>query len=347
MGQASAAFADPLDTPALEVNHLAKRPMLAAAKAGKRLVAVGLRGVIIYSDDDGVSWHQAAVPVQSDLVAVYFATATQGWAVGHSGVILHTSDGGKTWTKQFDGRIELKNFVDYYHDKGLADGVDYSDVIRNVKLNVGKGPYLPFLGVWFENPSIGYAVGSFGTLATTDDGGKSWQPGFTRMIHDGALLHLNAIRGIDGQVYIAAEHGTVFRLNADSGNFVAHDTGYGGSFFGIAGSSRVLLAFGLQGTVYRSVDDGTTWQRVSMPTRASISAGAYDKAAGRFVLVSADGELMVGDADGTNFSIQGDKTGHRYAGVCVISKGKYLIVGLGGVYIRSLDASGSGSSVSH
>src|SRR4029079_5611384 len=74
------------------------------ARAGQRIVAVGQRGHVLYSDDAGKSWKQATVPVSSDLVAVPFPDATHGWAVGHDGVVLHTDDAGVTWTRQLDGR---------------------------------------------------------------------------------------------------------------------------------------------------------------------------------------------------------------------------------------------------
>ncbi len=77
--------------------------LLGIARAGSRHVAVGERGIIVLSDDDGRSWRQAVVPVSVTLTAVTFPTAAQGWAVGHSGAILHSDDGGTHWTKQLDG----------------------------------------------------------------------------------------------------------------------------------------------------------------------------------------------------------------------------------------------------
>ena len=89
---------DVLGTPAVK-SPLASRGLLnGLASAGKRIVAVGQRGHILYSDDAGKSWRQAEVPVSSDLVAVSFPNATNGWAVGHDGVVLRTTDAGVTWT---------------------------------------------------------------------------------------------------------------------------------------------------------------------------------------------------------------------------------------------------------
>ena len=52
-------FRDVLDTPALKSALAAKSLLNGVAVAGKRLVSVGQRGHILYSDDGGKSWTQA------------------------------------------------------------------------------------------------------------------------------------------------------------------------------------------------------------------------------------------------------------------------------------------------
>ena len=73
---ATEAWRDVLDTPAMKSPLAARSLLNGLARAGKRIVAVGQRGHIVYSDDAGKSWQQAEVPVSSDLVAVYFADRT-------------------------------------------------------------------------------------------------------------------------------------------------------------------------------------------------------------------------------------------------------------------------------
>ncbi|TVP59615.1 MAG: photosystem I reaction center subunit IV, partial [Halomonadaceae bacterium] len=97
------AMSDVLDTPAMTTHLAANSLLLDLSRAGERLVAVGERGHIVYSDDFGESWSQAEVPVSTTLTGVYFPGESKGWAVGHGGVILHSSDRGETWVKQMDG----------------------------------------------------------------------------------------------------------------------------------------------------------------------------------------------------------------------------------------------------
>ncbi len=88
-------------------SELASRDLLlAATRAGDRIVAVGEFGHVIYSDDKGATWTQArTVPTQSTLTAVFFADAKTGWAAGHDRTIIATTDGGETWTLQYENAI--------------------------------------------------------------------------------------------------------------------------------------------------------------------------------------------------------------------------------------------------
>lgn len=101
---AIADYQDPLDTPAQKVAAAPQSLLLDVNRSGERLVAVGERGHILYSDDQGASWVQALTPVSTQLNAVFFVDDKLGWAVGEDAVILHSSDGGTSWQKQFDTR---------------------------------------------------------------------------------------------------------------------------------------------------------------------------------------------------------------------------------------------------
>ena len=125
--------------------------LLDLAVAGNRLVAVGERGHVLLSDDQGVTWRQAkSVPTRVMLTAVYFVDAQYGWAVGHDETILNTADGGENWTRS--------------HFAAEAQQ--------------------PLLDLWFANRVSGIAVGAYGAYFTTNDGGRNWSsakfapPGF-------------------------------------------------------------------------------------------------------------------------------------------------------------------------
>lgn len=330
-----AAFEDPLDLPARTMDNLAQRPLQAIAQAGEQLVAVGLRGLIITSADQGATWQQSAGPVQDDLVAVQFPTPTDGWAVGHDGVILHSKDAGKTWEKQFDGRTAKDSFTRHYQP--LADGGNEAaaSAMELIERNYAVGPALPLLDVWFEDAQRGYAVGSFGTLIVTSNGGQTWEPWLDHIDNED-VLNLNGIRGINGQLYIAAESGTIYRLNRQTTHFEKLSTGYDGSFFGVTGYGQTLLAYGLVGTVYRSVDAGQTWTQLDTPSQAIITAGIALPGSQDVVLVNASGDLLLGNEQSAKMALGKTERPSRYTGILSLTSRRFLITSLEGIRTEAL-----------
>jgi photosystem II stability/assembly factor-like uncharacterized protein len=338
---AHAGFLDPLDHAAVQASRLPERPLHAVARAGAALVAVGPRGLIAVSADQGASWRQSACPVQSDLVAVHFPTPLKGWAVGHDGVVLHSADGGKTWIKQLDGRMAGEQFARYYQAGPGAASAGHKAALAAVARNYKAGAALPFLDVWFDDELRGYAVGAFGLIAGTADGGRTWQPWLDR-IDNPDLLSLNAIRGgggagaADAGVYAVGERGSVFRLDRAQRRFERVATGYEGSFFGVAVGEQAVLAYGLRGAVYRSPDRGLSWMAMPVQSSATISAGMVLASSQRFVLATHAGELLVSDAAGAVFAPQGGKQQRRYTGLAPLDGGRLLLTALEGVRIEAL-----------
>ena len=307
---------------------------MAVAAAGGRLIAVGSRGLVIVSVDGGKTWKQSKVPVQSDLLAVHFPTASTGWAVGHDGVVLRSDDGGESWVKQLDGRSAAQAFRKYYEARLASGDTAAKQALKQIEQNFKAGAALPYLDVWFEDASKGYAVGSYGMLIATVDGGKTWMPWLDRIESD--QLNLNCVRGSGGEVLIAGEQGRVYKLDRDKGRFVAIPTGYAGSFFGVAANSTTVLAFGLRGVVYRSDNGGKRWEEVKMPSEATISAGTVRPEDASFLLVDAAGQILVGDPDGRRFNVIQPQRRMRLTGMLVLSKDSVVITGLGGVATESL-----------
>ncbi len=148
----AAELRDVLDTPAATSAFARTGLLNGLARAGKRVVAVGQRGHVLYSDDAGRTWVQAKVPVSSDLVAVTFPTPSHGWAVGHDGVVLHSADAGATWIRQLDGRSAGQAMVAWYAAEAAKGGSgDAAKLLDEAKRFAEQGAENPFLDVWFEN----------------------------------------------------------------------------------------------------------------------------------------------------------------------------------------------------
>jgi photosystem II stability/assembly factor-like uncharacterized protein len=245
--------------------------ILAASRAGSRIVAVGDFGAVLLSDDEGAHYRQArAVPVSSTLTAVVFADANTGWAVGHWGAILKTVDGGETWVAQ--------------------------------RSNIERDQ--PLFSVHFKNANEGWAVGLWSLMLHTTDGGATWQeqklpvpPGAKKADRNLFAMFADA----KGVLYITSEQGRVLRSQDGGANWQYRETGYAGSLWsGVALASGNLLVGGLRGSLYRSTDGGESWQAVGSGVKNSLTAmlQGLDK---KVLAVGLDGLLLQSEDDGASF----------------------------------------------
>lgn len=330
----AARLPDVLDAPALATPLAPSRLLNGVTQAGPRLLAVGQRGHIIYSDDGGRHWTQARVPVRSDLVAVTFVSPRKGWAVGHDGVVLASDDGGANWRKQLDGRQAAKAL------KALADSLTAARgnarLIAELQRMAGQGPDKPFLDVWFQDEATGYVVGAFGLIFRSTDGGASWQPWLDHADNPG-LRHLYAIDQVGDEVLAVGEQGLLLKLDKGSGHFRSLPTPYQGSFFGVTGHDGMVLAYGLRGNLFRSRDGGASWQKIETGTLAGLTGGQM-LAPGRVALVSQGGEILLSQDDGASFRRVLPPQRFPYTGLTPTPTGALAITGLRGVIVFGPEA---------
>lgn len=329
----AAAFRHPLEVPAVASSLAAHGPLYGVARAGTRLIAVGQRGHIVLSEDDGASWTQASVPVSTDLVAVSFPTATHGWAVGHGGVVLHSRDGGSTWVKQLDGRQSAELAIRHFEALAAGDTAAQVLLAREERL-VADGGTQPLLSVHFETDRTGYVVGTFNRIFRTDDGGTTWVPWMAHTDNPDEL-HFNAVVGNGGRVYLAGEWGMVWMLD-DSGRFVARPTSYEGSLFGlVVDGPEAVIAYGMRGSVFRSADAGRSWERISLGTTVGITGGV-SRPGGEVILVTQGGTIAHSRDTGRSFSLVKPAIPMSYYGAALVTPGSVALVGAGGARIESI-----------
>ncbi|MDH0292612.1 YCF48-related protein [Pseudomonas sp. GD04087] len=322
-------FVDVLDLPAAYSKAPSRVPLLAITEADSRLVSVGARGHILYSDDGGSAWRQAAVPVSSDLTAVRFPTPQDGWAVGHDGVVLHSADGGIHWERQLDGRQIGQLMLDYYAAHPQPDNATWLEQARRFK---EEGADKPFLDLWFRDANEGFVVGAFNLILHTGDGGRSWEP-WNHRIDNPQALHLTAIAASGDDLFIVGEQGLLLRLShqqeGQQERFVALPSPYAGSFFGIVARPGLVFAYGLRGHAIRSLDGGASWSAVDTGLPVSLTAASFD-ASGRLYLFSQAGQGLVSDDRGASFKPLELAERLPVSGA-VAGPGRLLLVGTRGV----------------
>lgn len=288
--EASPFGSSALSWPALRSERAARATMLAIARAGNRLVAVGERGIVLLSDDHANTWRQGAVPVSVALNAVYFVDERRGWAVGHLGVVLHTEDAGEHWTLQLDG-VQAAQLV--------LQAAKSENARNKARALVDDGPDKPLLDVHFENAQTGYAIGAYNLAFRTDDGGRQWRP-WMEYVENPKGLHLYAMTSAGSKLFIAGEQGLLLCSTDKGMHFTTSTAPSKGTYFGVvAGGDGELLLFGLRGRAFRTVD-GQSWLEIDTGTRASLTAGTR-LVDGRLVLASQAGELVVSHDGGRRF----------------------------------------------
>jgi photosystem II stability/assembly factor-like uncharacterized protein len=343
---------DRLDTPAYRAAKASSVMMLSVSRAGNRLVAVGAYGTVLYSDTNGKTWEQAEVPVSVTLTAVCFPTPNKGWAVGHDGVILRTDDGGARWTKQFDGNKgnALILAAARNREKEARAGAGAGQpptaalqaaerALEDAQAGSRFGPSRPLLGVWFKDESQGIAVGAFGQVFHTADGGQTWALWGNR-IDNRDSLHYNAIVGTArGALLIAGEGGKLYRSADGGATWATLDTGYQGQLYGAVGvqdaaGRETLIAFGFGGRVFRSTDDGAHWQRVMLDEKRPVVFGNA-LPDGRIALLTYDGKILRSDDQGQSLTTESGPVGMSVAAMASIGNDAFAVAGENGVRIVS------------
>ena len=295
----------------------AKSLLIDLARAGPRVFAVGERGHVLHSADEGRTWTQVQVPGSANLTAIYFADDKHGWAVGHAELILRTADGGDSWQR----------------------------------VHLAPENQQPVLDVWFADSERGLAVGAYGVIYASTDGGRIWtevpfepEPldGVTQVEADaedmeaevdlGFDFHLNAIvRGPGQRLYLGAEAGRIFRSDDDGATWRELPSPYDGSFYGILPlDGDALLAFGLRGNLFRSEDGGMTWSAIPTGTVALLNSAARI-GADSIIIGGMAGVLLVSGDGGRSFSLSQQEDRRAISAVMPTADGQLIVAGEGGV----------------
>lgn len=324
--------------------------MLDITRAEKRLVAVGERGVIIYSDD-GNSWQQAAVPLSETLTAVSFINGQQGWAVGHGGSILHSSDGGKSWQLQFDGNRANQQWLSYTKEKkavldakiqnstntdpGQLSKLEYLQedagfAIEDAETALATGPADPFLDIWFGDANNGIAVGAYGMIYRTDNGGADWKLAAAGINNPDRYHYYSITADSKNRLFLSGEAGLMYRSLDGGLNWTRLGPFYEGSLFGVLSHGDSILSFGLRGNVFQSHDGGENWQPASDDIPFSLHGG-HILNNGDILLVGSAGGMAISTDGGASYTSQYHASRSGFSAVVGESANEVFVVGMSGI----------------
>ena len=262
-------------------------------------IAVGVAGTMFETDDGGKDWHPGTPVTQSALLGVD-CNASWPIAVGQSGTILIRRDG---------------------------------------KWQVAKsGTDARLLSVSVNNAGLAFAVGGFGTVLRSADGGQSWEPiafDWDELLGDILEPHIYDVEVSEaGVVTIAGEFELLMR-SSDGGDTWEMTHKGDSSIFAIElNDDGNGYAVGQEGKVLRTADGGNTWEVGSVGTNANLLDVLTDREGTvhitgiRMLLRSADGGKNWTEIDA------GDITSRWYQSLGISGSGNVFLVGHSGRIVQ-------------
>lgn len=237
--------------PALKAPLASQALLLDAATTSQRQLIVGEHGIVLYRDQSTARWQQAEVPVSTMLTAV---TPVEGgiWlAVGHDGIIIRSTDNGAHWSlvhhevkaRKARAKAEIERLEqaiaarsESSSDAAEDDEPSLEDLeyaLDDARFALEHNDVPPLLDVMMLDAQHGFAAGGYNTLLETRDGGVSWQYVADRLPNPEGL-HNNVIaQDRQGHLWLAGERGSLYRSDDQGQTWQAEDSPYSGSWFAL------------------------------------------------------------------------------------------------------------------
>ncbi len=294
-------FAGTSPRSALELPLAKKAIFLDLVSNDHSVIAVGERGIILKSDDKGVTWIQVKSPVDVTLTGISFSSKNNGWIVGHESTILNTRDGGNSW-KISRYQPEDERF---------------------------------YMSVNFITADRGYVLGTDGELWVTEDAGKSW--GLTVLsVEEWYQNHLFALEKISNTSLVVGERGGVFTKGSEQEDWLAINSPYEGSFFGVNKVGENFLVFGMSGNLYLLNARTQEWIKINTNTDQFLLESVSIDATGGVLVVGRGGIILVVNHKGQLIKTIQNKSRADYTAVTIQGKTVYLSSMAGGITQMSL-----------
>ncbi|MYG12067.1 MAG: hypothetical protein F4171_04650 [Gammaproteobacteria bacterium] len=239
-------------------------------------LAAGAAGAIAgRSDGEALGLIRSGLP--HDALYDLTFSETVGMAVGHHGLFLLSEDGGEGWQTMAPISDAAMLAVDANEERVVVVGQQgriFSGTDAHALSAVESPTTERLLSVALHESGLAVAVGGFGAVVISEDGGATWEArhlDWTELQPEGLEAHLYGVSiGDGGEILICGEFAMILasgdrgqtwqvRHRGDASLFAMHIDGQGLGF-----------AVGQEGTVLRTRDAGATWQPLATGSRANL-----------------------------------------------------------------------------
>jgi photosystem II stability/assembly factor-like uncharacterized protein len=267
----------------------------AAAHVGDRVAVVSSIGAIVTSADSGTTWVRQELPGRPSLIDVtackksgeFFAldserrvwrqeAASGDWVAtpvetSESTLSIHCAPNGRVWVSASFGTL-------YWSDVSLSAWNEFS-----------LYEDLQFTAVRFVDDMHGFALGEFGTVMTTADGGDNWETRepipneFYPMAADFLDASSGWVGGLDGVIWHTADGGNSWQRQetvTTAPIYNIHANGHG--VFAVGGSAKLVE---LKGDTWKTFEGG--------PEVLAFMRGLDTLANGSLLVAGGGGTLAV------------------------------------------------------
>lgn len=311
---------------------------LAAALLGGLAMLPG--AAVLAQDDPAVAVIVQGTAHQA-LFGVSFAGAN-GVAVGAGGEVQTTEDGGKTWkaTKLPTDLSMLAVHTD--SARTIAVGQSGLAFVRTgtgdwEKVDMGTDKRL--FGVSANVAGVAFAVGEFGGMFISEDGGHAWKtltPDWSQFVAEaGVEPHVYGVDvAPDGAITVVGEFGLILRSVDHGATWSMRSRGEASLFAIDIREDGNGYAVGQDGMIMKTWNHGDSWTCIDSGSRA-ILTGVSSLPNGH-VAVSGMREGVLSTDDGTTWKRIGNPEVSTvwYVGVASTAEGGALMVGQAGRVIR-------------
>jgi photosystem II stability/assembly factor-like uncharacterized protein len=264
-------------------------------------------------------------------------------AVGTGGQVLASEDGGRAWqTLQTEGTTLALLGVDQRGAHAVAVGQRGTIAVRQdgVWRAVSSPTEERLMSVGVNAEGLAVAVGAFGTVLRSVDGGQSWSQveiEWPNLDADqmGIQPHLYDVQfGDDGTVMVVGEYAVVLRSDDGGVNWRVIHRGDASIFALKVAPGGNGYAVGQDGLILRTTDGGQSWERRETESKANLfSVQALPNG---HVVVAGMREWLTSEDGGSSW------TSHRedvlgtawFTDLALSSSGRLMAVGQAGQVIE-------------
>lgn len=188
-------------------------------------------------------------------------------------------------------------------------------------------------GTKFVNAEDGWAVGAFGTIVRTKDGGKSWRPQLSHTVEH--LYSVDFIGVLNG--WVCGRSGLILHTTDGGDTWETQRSNSDRHFFKVrAIDNQRAWVVGDWGAIFATRDGGKTWENHSLTRDVILNSQSWPDAEHGWI-VGESGTIIATQDGGATWTEQRSGVEKTLFGVAFADAQHGWAVGLDGIILRTTD----------